>query len=227
MNPRLLPLVIWVAGLAGFMVMAAFAYSNWYFPGDLWVTHHLQKIHSSAFNDFVKIPETLVSDPYAEIIWVAALAALWFTHHRWEAILLLFIAPTGWVLVRIAKIAVDRPRPATPLIAIAGAATEGHSFPSGHEMSAFMVFGSSLYIAGVLVGPLLLRLALQLLCLYGVVFTGVARIYHGDHWLSDIYGSALLGTLVLACYIAFDRAVAFRPSRVAARNPTPYLGRQT
>ena len=62
-----------------------------------------------------------------------------------------------------------------------------------------------LYIVTILTKQPLVRLILQLACLYGIIFCGIARIYHGAHWFSDVYGAALLGALILAVIIAIHR----------------------
>jgi undecaprenyl-diphosphatase len=49
------------------------------------------------------------------------------------------------------------------------------------------------------------RLRAALLCLLGapVLFVGLARIYQGEHWASDVLGGYLLGGLALAAVIRF------------------------
>ena len=60
-------------------------------------------------------------------------------------------------------------------------------------------------IITILIKQPLLRLILQLACLYGIIFSGIARIYHGAHWFSDVYGAVLLGALILAVIVAIHR----------------------
>ncbi len=225
-NLRLVLLFLWIAALAGFVAMAVLASAHSYFPGDLWVSHRLQEVDGGAFELALDIPETLTGMPYPGAIWVVAVALLWLTRHRREAFVLLLIGVIGWTLTELVKTTVDRPRPSSALITIAEKPGELRSFPSGHTMSAMIVFGSLLYFSTALVRSFLLRLGLQSACLYAIVFTGIARIYHGGHWFSDVYGAAVLGALLLAVFISFDLALASRPDRpTSTTRSAPYPGR--
>lgn len=200
-----LPAALWLLALLGFALLAGFAAAYDYFPADLWVSHRLQGIDAAAFGKAVSLPETLADLPLVLAVWLPALALLWLLRHHWEALLLL-LAPLGWIANTIVKELVTRPRPSPELVRVTDNPS-GPSFPSGHTITAFLIFGLLLYFATVLVRPPWLRLSLQLACLYGIVFTGLARIYHGAHWFSDVYGAALLGILILAIFIAAHRAL--------------------
>ena len=204
---------LWLAGLLAFGILAGFAAAHNTLPADQWVSHRLQEIHSSAFDDAVDFPEALADLPYVLAVWLPALALLLLLRHRWQAFLLL-VAPVGWVADTGVKHLVDRPRPSPDLVRVTDAAS-GPSFPSGHAITAVLIFGLLFYFATILVRPAWLRLSLQLACLYAIVFTGLARIYHGAHWFSDVYGALLLGLLILAPIIALDRLVIWRRQGVS------------
>ena len=203
MRPRLACLLLWLAALLGFAVMAGFAAAYDYFSADLWLAHRLQEIDSAAFDDALDLPEILADFPFLLAVWLPALGLLWLLHHRRQA-LLLFIAPLGWALNVAVKALVDRPRPSPHLVRIIDEAS-GPSFPSGHTITAVLTFGFILYLATALIQRPWLRLPLQSACLYGIVFTGLARIYHGAHWPSDVYGAVLFGVLLLTPLIVLDR----------------------
>ena len=203
MRPYLVCLILWLAALLGFAVMAGFAAAYDHFPADLWLAHRLQEIDSAAFDDALDLPEAAADLPYVLAVWLPALGLLWLLHHRRQALLLL-IAPLSWALNTGVKVMVDRPRPSPQLVRIIDEAS-GPSFPSGHTITAVLIFGFILYLATTLVQRSWLRLLLQLACLYGIIFTGLARVYHGVHWPSDVYGAALLGALLLAPLILVDR----------------------
>jgi len=197
--------MLWLAALLGFVVMAGFAAAYDYFPGDLWISHHLQQIHSAAFDDAVSIPEAAADLPYVLAVWLPVLGLLWLLRHRGQAVLLL-LAPLGWGVNGVVKQVVDRPRPSSHLVRIVDGAS-GPSFPSGHTITAVLIFGFLFYLATTLVRRPWLRLLLQMACLFGIIFTGLARIYHGAHWLSDVYGAVLLGILILTLLIVLGRLV--------------------
>jgi membrane-associated phospholipid phosphatase len=54
-------------------------------------------------------------------------------------------------------------------------------------------------------------------CVYFIVFIGPSRVLEGEHWPSDVLGSYLLGSLLLALAIALYHLLAlawlrYRPS---------------
>jgi len=206
------PLLLWLAFLLGFLVMAAFAASYDTFPADIWLAHRLQEVDSAAFRGALDFPEALADLPFVLAVWLPAVALLWLYRSPGRAFLLLII-PLGWVVNSGVKALVERPRPSPSLVAVADHPS-GASFPSGHAITALLIFGLLLYFTTVLVRPAWLRILLQLACLYGIVFTGLARVYHGAHWPSDVLGSFYLGALVLALLISFDRLAFSHPAGV-------------
>jgi len=211
------PLKLWLLLLCGFVVLSVFAAAYHRFPGDLWVSHRLQEI-GSPFGDIVSLPEALADLPFVLAVWLPALVLLWLLHRRREAVLLL-VTPIGSAINTTVKALVDRPRPSPDLVRVTDHPT-GPAFPSGHTVSAVIIFGLLFYFTTTMVRPLWLRLPLQLACIYGIAFTGLARIYHGAHWFSDVYGAAILGGLLLAVLIALHRHLSPTPAAVTS-DPRP------
>jgi membrane-associated phospholipid phosphatase len=86
------------------------------------------------------------------------------------------------------KALIDRSRPSlAPLVHASGAA-----FPSGHALTAFVVFGL-LPLVLLPTGPS--RIVAWLGSALIVLAVGFSRIYLGEHWLTDVIGSYLLGTV--------------------------------
>ncbi len=85
------------------------------------------------------------------------------------------MAPFGWVVNRIVKELVMRPRPSHELVRIREIATDP-SFPSGHVITAVLILGLLLYFIRILIKQPVLRLILQLACLYGIIFSGIAHL---------------------------------------------------
>lgn len=196
-------LALWLLLLAGFAVLSGFAAAADRFPADVWLAHRIQDIHFAAFDAAVSLPETLADLPFVLAVWLPALGLLWLLRRRWEALILL-LAPLGSGINSVVKFLVDRPRPFPDLVRVTESAG-GASFPSGHTVAAVLVFGLLLYFAAVLVRLAWLRLPLQIACLYGIAFTGIARVYHGAHWPSDVLGGYYLGGLMLLALIAAHR----------------------
>ena len=80
------------------------------------------------------------------VIMIVAVAALFLvlTQHKYSAILLLASTIGGIVLDGILKLGFNRPRPA---IFIPAVHTVSSSFPSGHAMSAAVVYSTVAYLA--------------------------------------------------------------------------------
>jgi len=107
---------------------------------------------------------------------------------------------------------VQRPRPSPELVQVGGQPPPSFSFPSGHADGAVVLYGLLFYFVTVYVPVPWLRLPLQALCLWVVLFTGMERVYVGHHWPSDVVGGYWQGALVLAGLIALHR-LAVLPRR--------------
>ena len=98
---------------------------------------------------------------------------------------------SGVLLMKIIKNIVRRVRPIWKW-----AKQGGFSFPSGHTISAFMLYGTLILLVskntkGVLKGVLIALFTLM------IILTGISRIYLGVHYFSDVIGSILLGSIIL------------------------------
>src|SRR2546428_1778285 len=140
----LLLAVLWVFAAVGFVLISLSAAASTYFAGDLWVSRHLPQIHSSVFDKAVTLPETFADLPLVLAIWVPSVVLLWLLRYRLEA-RLLAAAPFGWVVNRIVKELVMRPRPSHELVRIRDTANYP-SFPIGQDISALCILGILLYI---------------------------------------------------------------------------------
>jgi undecaprenyl-diphosphatase len=128
------------------------------------------------------------------VVWLTVLIAsgfLWETRHRYSAALLWVAVIGGMVLNRTLKFLFDRPRPdlfewRTPYA--------GHSsFPSGHTMTATVVYATMAYLV-VRLEPSR-RLRRLTLAAFAVVILLVAasRVYLGVHYPSDVLAGIAIG----------------------------------
>ena len=191
----MISLACWIALIVAFVLLALFASQHPRFPGDLSVSRHLQTIHQPLFELTLDGPEALAGTIGATFVTVLLLAALLATDHRRQIILVAAI-PLGAGLDAAIKRIVDRPRPSPNLIDVRQHLSDP-SFPSGHTTAGVLIFGLCWYRAGLFIAERALRLAVQATCIVAIVCTGLARIYDGVHWLSDVYGGVILGVLVL------------------------------
>jgi membrane-associated phospholipid phosphatase len=139
------------------------------------------------------------------LVGLACLALLALRARR-EAAFLLGLVLVGQGLKIGLKNLIGRPRPSADVVnVLLEDVKEVYSFPSGHTVHYVVFFGFLWYLTFALVKSPWLRW--PLLVLFGgmVVLVGVARIYLGAHWVSDVVGGYLLGGAVLAAGVALYR----------------------
>lgn len=123
------------------------------------------------------------------IVGVAAIF-LTLTKHKYSAALLL-VATFGGVLFNgLLKLSFDRPRPKifpwiTPVMS--------SSFPSGHSMSAAIVYATVAYLAARLMVHRWARWLTMLSAVLLILLIGASRIYLGVHYPSDVLGGFVIG----------------------------------
>lgn len=106
------------------------------------------------------------------------------------------------------KVIIARPRPyvANPNI-VNKLTTIGYSFPSGHSVSVIFIVLAIVFLMIILhrknkfklYDKLWFRILLFVLATLIVIFTIIARMYLGQHYLSDILGGLSLGAV---CFVA-------------------------
>jgi undecaprenyl-diphosphatase len=140
------------------------------------------------------------------VLMIVAVAALFLilTRHKYPAILLLASTFGGFVLNAILKLGFDRPRPS---VVVAAVHTFSSSFPSGHAMSAAVVYSTVAYLAARLLtqkwaGWLVMTAAMGL-----IAVIAYSRIYLGVHYPSDVVGGVAIGLAWAAFCMATLEAI--------------------
>jgi len=114
---------------------------------------------------------------------------------RWRpAVFVLVTLIPGWLCGRVAKEVVGRARPAGALISLPG----DPSFPSGHALASFLLYGSLAVLALLHVRGRRERWLLAGSAVAIVVVVGLSRVVLGVHFAGDVLGSWLLGGAWLA-----------------------------
>ncbi len=198
--PRYLLLKVGAVALCAFVATAVLASSHPYLPGDLWVSHRLQSLDPAPLRAAMDVASAAVEWPWAAILMVAVLGVL-AGRGRWPEALLFLAGQALRPLNLLLKEVVDRPRP-SPLLVEVREFPDSPSFPSGHMVSAMVLFGLLLLWTEALGLPRPLRCLVQAFCLYAMAFTAMERIYSGAHWFSDVYGAFLLAIPWLSFLLA-------------------------
>ena len=140
-------------------------------------------------------------------------AWLWFRGHRNEAIFLLVANLGSGVLDWSAKAIFARPRPPLDLVTRI-TNPESFSFPSGHALSA-MVLYTSVALVTARLGPLRLTCAMIVLALVMIPTMSITRVYLGVHYPSDVLaGWALGGAWVWLAYLGYLTRAQKEPARL-------------
>jgi undecaprenyl-diphosphatase len=126
------------------------------------------------------------------VIMIVCISGLFLslTRHKYSALLLLVATVGGMLLDTVLKLRFDRPR---PQVFTWGTEVAMSSFPSGHAMSATIVYSTVAYLAARLQRRLWARWATMLLAAVIIVMIALSRIYLGVHYPSDVLAGAIVG----------------------------------
>lgn len=126
---------------------------------------------------------------------VAVLVLRWFTK-RWYEAIMLATAIVGELVIFLATTAIVPQR--RPAVHKLDPAPPTSSYPSGHTAAAVCLYGClALLLLWLYAGrPGAKVIAAVLFCV--PVFVGLARVYRGMHYPSDVLAGALLGVLWLS-----------------------------
>ncbi|HST50332.1 phosphatase PAP2 family protein [Jatrophihabitans sp.] len=159
-----------------------------------------------------------LSDLHKTVVWfvVMALVAGWLLVRRLRR-LALFVVVTvlgSSLLNNVVKLLVNRARPhLSDPVAVAG----GKSFPSGHAQAAIVGYGVLLAVFLPIIPRRWRSVAIAAAALM-VLLVGFARISLGVHYLFDVIGAFLIGTVWL-----IGMASAFRTWRREEGKPVADL----
>ena len=82
----------------------------------------------------------------------------------------------------------------------------GYSFPSGHSVSALIVYGLLAYLIRRHCKNPILKNVLSVICGLLSIIIGLSRIYVGVHWPTDVFtGFAIGGAVLMFVTIILDR----------------------
>ncbi|NOU94304.1 phosphatase PAP2 family protein [Paenibacillus sp. LMG 31456] len=119
--------------------------------------------------------------------------------HRRELVLFIGVNIGSGLLNKALKTVFQRARPTIHQIV----EEAGYSFPSGHSMGAFTLYGVTAFLLWRHTSPAINRVVLIIISSLMIVAIGISRIYLGVHYPSDVVGGYLASGFWLAISIWF------------------------
>ena len=155
----------------------------------------------------------------AVLVGVVLLAGLawWVRTRSWRRLGLLAVAWLGaWVLSDAIKLLTHRARP--PVSQAIGHWT-GYAFPSGHTTMASAVYGLLAALLAATTSRWGRKVAAWTAALLLAGLVGLARLYLGASWLTDVLGALTLGAAWLFVLLTAARTVRALHRRTADTGP--------
>ncbi len=155
------------------------------------------RLHADAAVSVAKVVTALGSLPVVIALVALAGVTLVWQHKIREPVALVVGLALTYAAVHITKDAVDRARPARPLVDV-----EGGSYPSGHAAYAVTWVAVAVALSRAL-PTIASRFAFVTVAIVIAVIVGLSRIYLRVHYLSDVVGGWGLGAAIFGlCGIA-------------------------
>jgi undecaprenyl-diphosphatase len=153
----------------------------------------------------MRIITLLGSSLFVSIAATSGCIALWVTGRRRKALLIAITVIGGSLLMWVLKIGFHRPRP-QPFFDTR--LPSSYSFPSGHALLSFCLFGAGAALLSADQKKRWVRIAIWTVAIVLVAAIGSSRIYLGVHYPSDVL-AGYLGAVVWVLGVA----IAYRKSR--------------
>lgn len=172
--------------------------------------------HATPTLDVVALELTSLGS--TSVVWMIVLissAFFWATRHHYS-VLLLWVAMVGGSILNLQiKSEFGRPR---PQLFPWGTEQVGHSsFPSGHAMTAVVLYATLAYLIGRLEPTRLQRRLTLVITLTVILLIGVSRLYLGVHYPSDVLAGFVVGIAwSTVCALGVEALAYFRPEKAPA-----------
>jgi membrane protein DedA with SNARE-associated domain/membrane-associated phospholipid phosphatase len=148
------------------------------------------EVRSHTLDDIARALTHLGSLPVVGAATLLAVIALLVRRRVIEAVALTSGLVLTWATVHIAKAAIDRPRPADPLVD-----TAGQSYPSGHAAYAVAWIAIAIVLSRSVPGLARTTVAVIAATVVAVV-VAITRVDLRAHYLSDVVGGAGLAAAI-------------------------------
>ena len=211
MDRRLVAILVLllISGIS--LSIAAWAFGV--FPFDLKVAFALRGEDNPAFAA-VMTAVSFLGDGWMPVLLVFAVAAVCAYKKRWIEAAFVVATLSSGILAGVLKMLVGRSRPPSFTMNPSDIfqSFNQYAYPSGHVLFFVVFFGFVAYLAWKFLAGWRRWIAISV-CALLIVLIGPSRIYLGEHWVSDVIGSYIIGTFWLIILILMYQAALHQRSR--------------
>jgi membrane-associated phospholipid phosphatase len=171
------------------------------FPFDLKVALALRGKDDPVFAAFM-MSVSLLGDGLVPLVLVFAVAAFCAIRNKWLEAVFVVATLSSSILAGVLKMLVGRPRPPRSSLNPSDLfpSFNQYAYPSGHVLFFVVFFGFLAFLAWKHIAGRMRWIPISI-CAALVVLIGPSRIYLGQHWVSDVIGSYIIGTFWLIILI--------------------------
>lgn len=164
---------------------------------DYFVSQQMNVLSDSLIVSFFIAITSLASTPITCLIILLTSVLCWLIGKRYIIIGLLIAVIGSTLFTYISKLLFNRVRPQDILLF-----EQTSSFPSGHATVTVAMYGFIAYMAIRFSRDFSTQVRILMLTLFLSVLIGLSRIVLNEHYLSDVLGGYLVGTLWLTVAIS-------------------------
>ena len=197
-----------ISGIA--LSIAAWAFGV--FPFDLKVAFALRGEDNPAFVALMTAVSFL-GDGWMPVLLVFAVAAVCAYKRKWVEAAFVIATLSSGILAGVLKMLVGRQRPPSFTMNPSDIfqSFNQYAYPSGHVLFFVVFFGFVACLAWKFFSGWMRWLTIST-CALLIVLIGPSRIYLGEHWVSDVIGSYIIGTFWLIILVLLYQVVLYRRS---------------
>jgi membrane-associated phospholipid phosphatase len=220
-NRVIRPLLLAFLLLIPATLMAVVASGAGALPGDVTVARAVQDAGIPGAEQLAWFGWVLGGTPAATALTLAVALMLYLRGRTLPSIMLVVTAVVLHANYAI-KWMVESPRPTAEQVRVTEEANF-YGFPSGHVMTAMLVYGAIFFLAPVLTQRASAQKLIRGLAVFAILITSFGRVYSGAHWPSDVGGGYLWGSVTLLLLIGAYRAApdSWGTAFLVTRVPTP------
>lgn len=192
-----------------FIINSILVINNKYVKIDDSVHNFVMKFSSEMTTKFMKIFTFLGSTPFITLLCVLVFVILLYKKQKEYAYKCAGILVISTLMNNIVKVIVRRPRPEYITVV-----ENTFSYPSGHTMASVTLYGFLIYF--LLKSKISKSYKVVFSIILGIipVLVGMSRIYLGAHYFSDVFGGALLSSMLLSSIdIIYDKTLNRKKSK--------------